>query len=230
MSTNYFCSPFSERVRRQSKSLLIILKRYSIQGTKCWLPIPWQVLEWSIRYPSSYKKSFQIWATSWLWEVWKNGDIPIFYRRVMYHSCSYHTFKKYTRFSIPFSNNGVVYSLYNHLVNFFDEIKSDKRLVIAVYWDLKVLALRVGQFVLELVEKLVTGLLSKVKEKEKYVIKMPTHYQKLLSCFKKSTEGSNSCWTIKHFTIFFVLQDIFSIPQTSQFPVKKTKWSKNVWI
>ena len=55
------------------------------------------------------------------------------------------------------------------------------------------LALRVGQFVLELVEKLVTGLLSKVKEKEKYVIKMPTHYQKLLSCFKKSTEGSNSC-------------------------------------
>lgn len=102
MSTNYFCSPFSERVRRQSKSLLIILKRYSIQGTKCWLPIPWQVLEWSIRYPSSYKKSFQIWATSWLWEVWKNSDIPIFYRRVMYHLCSYHTFKKYTRFSIPF--------------------------------------------------------------------------------------------------------------------------------
>ena len=27
MSTNYFCSPFSERVRRQSKSLLIILKK-----------------------------------------------------------------------------------------------------------------------------------------------------------------------------------------------------------
>lgn len=59
MSTNYFCSPFSERVRRLSKSLLIILKRYSIQGTKCWLPIPWQVLEWSISYPSSYKKLFK---------------------------------------------------------------------------------------------------------------------------------------------------------------------------
>lgn len=55
------------------------------------------------------------------------------------------------------------------------------------------LALRVDQFVLELAEKLVTGLLTKIKEKEKCVIKMPTHYQKLLSCFKKSTEGSNSC-------------------------------------
>ena len=84
------------------------------------------------------------------------------------------------------------------------------------------LALRVGQFVLELAEKLVSGLLSKIKEKEKCVIKMPTHYQKLLSCFKKSTEGSNSCLNNKAFYHFFVLQDIFSIPQTSQFPKKKT--------
>lgn len=95
-------------------------------------------------------------------------------------------------------------------------------MVIAVYRDLKVLAFRVGQFVLELVEKLATDPLSRIKEKEKCVIKMPTHYQKLLSCFKKSTEGSNSCLNNKAFYHFFVLQDIFSIPQTSQFPKKKT--------
>ena len=95
-------------------------------------------------------------------------------------------------------------------------------MVIAVYWDLKELAFRVGQFVLELVEKLATDPLSRIKEKEKCLMKMPTHYQKLLSCFKKSTEGSNSCLNNKAFYHSFVLQDIFSIPQTSQFPKKKT--------
>ena len=48
------------------------------------------------------------------------------------------------RFNILFLNGAGVYFLFDHLINFFDQVELDNRLLVAVYWDLKVLAFRVG--------------------------------------------------------------------------------------
>ena len=39
------------------------------------------------------------------------------------------------RFNILFLNGAGVYFLFDHLINFFDQIKLDNRLPVAVYWD-----------------------------------------------------------------------------------------------
>ena len=60
-------------------------------------------------------------------------------------------------FNILFRNAGGVYYLFDHLVHFFDNIKLEKRLLVAVHWDLKVLGYKVGCQALGLIEKLITG-------------------------------------------------------------------------
>ena len=55
------------------------------------------------------------------------------------------------RFNILFLNGAGVYFLFDHLINFFDQVELDNRLLVAVYWDLKVLAFRVGCRVLGLI-------------------------------------------------------------------------------
>ena len=63
---------------------------------------------------------------------------------------------------------------------------------VAAYWDLKVLAFRVGCRVLSLIVKLVTGTLWRIMVKEKCVLNTSTHYQKLLTCFEKWVDDSTS--------------------------------------
>ena len=60
-------------------------------------------------------------------------------------------------FNILFKNAAGVYYLFDHLVDFFDNIELENRLLVAVHWDLKVLAYQVGCPALGLIEKLVTG-------------------------------------------------------------------------
>ena len=60
-------------------------------------------------------------------------------------------------FNILFKNAAGVYYLFDHLVGFFDNIELENRLLVAVHWDLKVLAYKVGCRALGLIEKLVTG-------------------------------------------------------------------------
>ena len=60
-------------------------------------------------------------------------------------------------FNILFKNAAGVYYLFDHLVDFFDNIELENRLLVAVHWDLKVLTYKVGCRALGLIEKLVTG-------------------------------------------------------------------------
>ena len=96
------------------------------------------------------------------------------------------------RFNILFLNGAGVYFLFDHLINFFDQIELDNRLLVAVYWDLKVLAFKVDCRVLGLMEKLVTGPLWRIMVKEKCVLNMSTNYQKLLTCFERWADDSTS--------------------------------------
>ena len=88
-------------------------------------------------------------------------------------------------FNILFINAGGVYYLFDHLVHFFDNIKLEKRLLVAVHWDLKVLGYKVGCQALGLIEKLITGPLWRIMNKEKCVLGVSKHYQNLLECFEK---------------------------------------------
>ena len=71
------------------------------------------------------------------------------------------------RFNILFLNGDGVYFLFDHLINFFDQIELDNRSLVAAYCDLKVLTFRAGCRVLRLIEKLVTGTLWRIMVKEK---------------------------------------------------------------
>ena len=96
------------------------------------------------------------------------------------------------RFNILFLIGASVYFLFDNFINFFDQMELDSRLLVAVYWDLKVLAFRVGYRVLGLIEKLVTGPLWRIMVKEKCVLNMSTHYQNLLTCFEKWADDCTS--------------------------------------
>ena len=61
------------------------------------------------------------------------------------------------RSNILFINAAGVYYLFDHLVDFFDNIELENRLLVAVHWDLKVLAYKVGCRALGFIEKLITG-------------------------------------------------------------------------
>ena len=58
-------------------------------------------------------------------------------------------------------------------------------MLVAVHWDVKVLTYKVGYRALGLIEKLVTGPLWRIMNKEKCVLGMSKHYQNLLECFEK---------------------------------------------
>ena len=72
-----------------------------------------------------------------------------------------------------------------YLVDSFNKIELDNKLLLAVHWDLKVLAYKVGCHALDLIEKQITGPLRRIMEKEKCVLNMPKHYQDLLFYFDK---------------------------------------------
>ena len=73
------------------------------------------------------------------------------------------------RFNILFKNAADIYYLYDHLVDFFDHIELENRLLVAVHWDLKLLAYKVGCRAFGLIEKLVTGPLWRTMNKEKCI-------------------------------------------------------------
>ena len=79
------------------------------------------------------------------------------------------------RLNILFLNDAGVYFLFDHLINFFDGIELDNKLLVAVYCDVKVQAFRVGCRILGLIKKLVTGSLWRIMVKEKCVLHMSTH-------------------------------------------------------
>ena len=61
------------------------------------------------------------------------------------------------RFNIVFLNGAGIYYLFDYLVDFFNKIELDNKLLLAVHWDLKVLAYKVGCRALGLIEKQTTG-------------------------------------------------------------------------
>ena len=54
-------------------------------------------------------------------------------------------------------NAAGVYYLFDHLVDFFNNIEIENRLLVALHWDLKVLTYKVDSRALGLIEKLITG-------------------------------------------------------------------------
>ena len=95
-------------------------------------------------------------------------------------------------FNIVFLNGAGIYYLFDYLVDFFNKIELDNKLLLAVHWDLKVLAYKVDCRALGLIEKQITGPLWRIMEKEKCVLNMLNHYQDLLFYFKKWVEDCSS--------------------------------------
>ena len=89
------------------------------------------------------------------------------------------------RFNILFINAAGLYYLFDHLVDFFNNIELENRLLVAVHWDHKVLAYKVGCRALGLIEKLIIGPLWGTMNKTKCVLGMSKHYKNLLECFEK---------------------------------------------
>ena len=61
-------------------------------------------------------------------------------------------------FNIVFPNGPGIYYLFDYLVDFFNETELDNKLLLAVHWDLKVLAYKVDCRALGLTEKQITVL------------------------------------------------------------------------
>ena len=103
------------------------------------------------------------------------------------------------RFNIIFLNDAGVFYLYPFLVDFLNNLSLDNKLMSAVYHDLQVLHFRVACQALGLIDKYVTGPLWRMMVKEKEVLNMSKHYQKMYTffndCFLDATpflEGRNS--------------------------------------
>ena len=103
------------------------------------------------------------------------------------------------RFNILFLNGAGVFYLYPFLVDFLNNLSLDNKLMSAVYHDLQVLHFRVACQALGLIDKYVTGPLWRMMVKEKEVLNMSKHYQKMYTffndCFLDATpflEGKNS--------------------------------------
>ena len=103
------------------------------------------------------------------------------------------------RFNILFLNGARVFYLYPFLVDFLNNLALDNKLMSAVYHDLQVLHFRVACQALGLIDKYVTGPLWRMMVKEKEVLNMSKHYQKMYTffndCFLDATpflEGRNS--------------------------------------
>ena len=103
------------------------------------------------------------------------------------------------RFNILFLNGAGVFYLHPFLVEFLNNLSLDNKLMSAVYHDLQVLHFRVACQALDLIDKYVTGPPWRMMVKEKEVLNMSKHYQKMYiffnDCFLDATpflEGRNS--------------------------------------
>ena len=68
------------------------------------------------------------------------------------------------RFNIAFLNDAGIYYLFDYLVDFFNKIELDNKLLPEVHWDLKALTYIAGCHALGLIEKQITGPLWKIME------------------------------------------------------------------
>ena len=92
------------------------------------------------------------------------------------------------RFNILFVNAAGVYFLYDQLINFFRRIEHNNKLLDAVYCDLVVLSFKIGCRALGLIEKLITGRLWKIMAHETHILRMSSHYQRLLEFLESASE------------------------------------------
>ena len=83
------------------------------------------------------------------------------------------------RFNILFLNGAGVFYLYSFLIDFLNNLPLDNKLMPAVYHDLQVLHFRVACQALGLIDKYVAGPLWRMMVKEKEVLNMSKHYQKM---------------------------------------------------
>ena len=88
--------------------------------------------------------------------------------------------------------NGAGIYLYSYLVDFLNKIELDNKFLLAIHWDVKVLAYKVGCCTLGLLEKQITGSLRRIKEKEKCAFNMSEHYLNLLFYFEKCAKDCSS--------------------------------------
>ena len=94
------------------------------------------------------------------------------------------------RFNILFYNAAGVFNLYDYLKVFSDRVNGENKLLSAVHYDLKVVSYMVGCRALRVIEKLVTGPLWRIIEKESHILDMNKHYQNLLSKFETWAEDA----------------------------------------
>ena len=93
------------------------------------------------------------------------------------------------RFVILFVYAGGVYFLYDQLIDFFQRIEHNNKLLDAVYWDLEVLFFKIGCRPLGLIEKLITAPLWKIMANKTHVLRMSSHYQSLLEFLESSSDN-----------------------------------------
>ena len=95
------------------------------------------------------------------------------------------------RFNITFYNGSGVYFLFPYLLEFFERVQSENRLLGAVFDDLHVKGFVAGCRALGLISKIITEALWKVLEdKTVHILDMSQKYQALLSCFEACAENS----------------------------------------
>ena len=92
------------------------------------------------------------------------------------------------RINILFVNAAGVYFLYDQLIDFFQRIERNNKLLDAVYWDLEVLSFKIGCRALRLIEKLITGSLWKIMANETHILRMSRHCKGLLEFLESSSE------------------------------------------
>ena len=93
------------------------------------------------------------------------------------------------RINILFVNAAGVYFLYDQLIDFFQRIEHNNKLLDAVYWDLEVLFFKIGCRPLGLIEKLITAPLWKIMANKTHVLRMSSHYQSLLEFLESSSDN-----------------------------------------
>ena len=97
------------------------------------------------------------------------------------------------RFNITFYNGSGVYFLFPHLLEFFESVQSENRLLGAVFDDLQVKSFVAGCRALGLISKIITEPLWKILEdKSVHILDMSQNYQQLLSCFESCAENALS--------------------------------------
>ena len=97
---------------------------------------------------------------------------------------------KGNRFNIAFHNGAGVYGLYPMLKDFFECMKDENQLMKAVYEDLNVVQFAAGVRALGLIDKIVTGPLWRVLERNEHVSCMNEKYERMLECFSLWSEDA----------------------------------------